>query len=95
MAVAPFPSHAEVFSALRATAQLLKRDWAYLHNGAYHFTMGDDWSLGVTPESARRLKIDLWRGGVSRCTVWTQVEDHSRLAEAVEGLVSEVLALTG
>lgn len=89
-----FPTHAELFDALRAVGRVLNREWAFLDNGVYHFTLGDDWSLGVAPESAGRLRLAVWRGGRSQCTVWSQVTDHSRLEEAVEGLASDVLTLT-
>lgn len=90
-----YPTDAEVFAALRAVGRVLERDWAYLHHGAYHFTLGNDWTLGLAPESAERLRLALWREGQSQCTVWTQVHDHSRLEESVEGLAAQALALTG
>lgn len=95
MRAAAYPSNADLFDALRAVARTLGREWAFLHEGTYHFTLGDDWSIGVTPESAGRLRLDAWRGGRNQCTVWTQATDHDRLEAGVEGLESEVLALTG
>lgn len=90
---APFPTDVEVFDALRVAGRTLKREWAYLYEGTYHFTLGEDWSIGVTPESAGRLRVDLWRSGRSQCTVWTQAHNHPRLEALVDGLAVEVSAL--
>lgn len=92
MATASFPSEPQVFDALRVAGRTLKREWTYLYRGAYHFTLADDWSIGVTPESAGRLRIELWRGSQNQCTLWSQALDHPRLEELVEQLATGVAA---
>jgi len=88
------PSEARVFQALVAVANALGERYAYWHQGSYHFTVGDGWTVALTPESADRFRIDGCLFGVARSTLWNFSDDLDRLAAVVVGLAREVRALS-
>lgn len=77
-----------------AVAAELGERYAYWHRGAYHFSLVDEWTIALTPESADRFRIDACRGGAPRTTLWSFSDDLDRLAAVVVGLAREVRALS-
>lgn len=88
-----FPSFRETEDALRVIARVLERDLAYLLGSTYHFVLEDDWSVAATPESARRFRLELWRHGRERATIWASVTDTPRLESVVSEMAAQVFAL--
>lgn len=92
---ARLPTYKQTFDALRVIGATLDEEWAYFAKGAYHFKLGDDWTVSASPESAARVRLEAHHGGRSRCSIWSPVDDHPRLRGVVLELACEVHALVG
>lgn len=89
---ATVPSTTEMLTALRFVADFLGVDRCWYHNGRFHFRVAVDRTVAITPESARRLRVETCWRTVPRGRTWTRIEDRDRLAELVRGAVDEMLA---
>ena len=89
MLAAP-PDTPTIFRALRGAADALKQNFAYSHDGTYHFALGEGWTISVSPESAGRLRLQACRWVTPVATLWTAATDIDRLQSAVLGLAQEI-----
>lgn len=77
------PSDARTFQALVLVASILGHRYAYWHRGRYHFTIDDEWSVAVSPESGDRFRVEACRYTVPVGRVWSLAGDADRLAGLV------------
>lgn len=94
-ATALHPSPEAILGALRVVGLELGEPRAYWWRGTYHFPLDqrDGWTIGVTPESAGRVKVGLYRWSRPADTLWARVVDTSRLASVVGDLASEFVGV--
>lgn len=85
------PSPEAIYDALRVVGLELGEPRAYWWRGTYHFPLDDrdGWTIGLTPESAGRVRVQLCRWSRARDTVWTRVVDTGRLAQVVAELARD------
>lgn len=86
------PSPEAILDALRVAGGVLGEPKAYWWRGTYHFPLEDrdGWTIGVTPESAGRVRVQRCHWSRPTDTVWARVVDTGRLAQVVADLAHEV-----
>jgi hypothetical protein len=78
----------------RLAAELgLELCWAWRRG--FHFSLGEGWTIGITPESADRFRVDLSHFLAPRATLYALASDEDRLAAVVLDLAGEVGVLPG
>lgn len=77
------PATSETLYVLRYAADLLDVTTCWYYLGAYHFRLGQTWSVAITPESAGRLRVDTCRLTISRDTRWCRCCDLRRLRNLI------------
>lgn len=87
---ASYPDFEETLTALGVVGRVLDRDVAFLYGSTYYFPLGEDWSVRVTPEGARRFRVDLAHGQDARASIWSRVENRSRLEDTTRELAGYV-----
>lgn len=87
------PTDRELVAALRVIAEALDDSIAYVHRGRFYWPLGNGWALAVSPDSARRIRLDACFGASPRATLWSEASDRSRLADLALALRHEVHAL--
>jgi hypothetical protein len=89
------PSPEALLGALRVVGLELGEPRAYWWRGTYHFPLDghDGWTIGVTPESAGRVKVGVYRWSRPVDTVWARVVDTGRLAQVVDELAHEIVGV--
>lgn len=81
------PTPEQMWPVLLRISGLLQEPVCWLYEGGYHFRTGvDGWTLAVSPDSARRIRLSACRGAVPVATVWATVDDDSRLEAVVRDL---------
>lgn len=73
----------EVHAALTAVAAVLGVDMCWLYRGDFHFCLGADWTVSLSPETAGRLRVETWYRLRGRDRRWVRIGDHDRLVELV------------
>jgi uncharacterized membrane protein len=90
--VAP-PTKMDMLIAKRLTARILGSAEAFEYQGITFFELGGGWLLGLSPDSAGRLRVVACYGATEVATLWALAWDHGRLAALVRGLRAEVATL--
>jgi hypothetical protein len=73
----------DVQAALEAVAVVLGVDSCWYYRGDFHFCLGEEWTVSLSPETAGRLRIETWRRLRLRDRRWARVDDRARLMELV------------
>jgi hypothetical protein len=78
-------------------AALLDERRGWMYRGAFHLrlTPDGDWTLGISGDSASRIRLDACHLGIVRATRWVREDDSARLAAVVLGIRDEVGASSG
>lgn len=86
------PSPEAILDALRVAGLELGEPRCYWWRGTYHFPLDghDGYTIGLTPESAGRVRVQLCRWSRPLDTVWARVADAGRLAQVVGDLAREI-----
>jgi hypothetical protein len=87
------PTDRQTVETLRFVAAKLETDVAYVFEGRFHFRLDSRWSVAVSPESAGRFRVSVFRDGRERATLWVLAGDRDRLADLVLSAKAEVAAL--
>lgn len=93
MLTAAPPTRLDTMIATRLVARALGTSAAFEVGETAYFELGDGWLLGLTPDSAGRLRVAACYGASEVATLWCLARDHGRLAALVRGLRDEVAAL--
>lgn len=72
-----------VFTTLKFIGNLLGVGVCWYHRGSFHFKVGVDRTVAVTPDSAGRFRVDTCHLTVPVDTKWTATHDRARLAQIV------------
>jgi hypothetical protein len=84
------PSPEAILDTLRVVGLELGEPRAHWWRGTYHFPLDQHGlTIGVTPESAGRVKVGVYRWSQPLDTVWSRVVDTGRLAQVVGDLAFE------
>jgi len=70
---------AVTLDVLRYVGNLLGQDVCWFLRGAFHFKLGNEWTVALSPESAGRFRVDTCHLTASRATKWCRATDRSRL----------------
>jgi hypothetical protein len=84
--------HGHVRTALDVAADVLEAEICWYYRGDFHFHLGDEWTVSITPETAGRLRVETWHRLRLRDRRWARVEDHARLVELVEAALERRFA---
>lgn len=87
------PTDRQTIEALRLVARALETDAAYVFEGRFHFRLDSRWSVAISPDSAGRFRVSVFRGARQGATLWTLAGDRDRLADLVLSAKAEVAAL--
>lgn len=87
------PTDRQTIEILRFVARVLETDAAYVFEGRFHFRLDSRWSVAISPESAGRFQVSVFRGARHRATLWVLAGDRDRLADLVLAAKAEVAAL--
>lgn len=87
------PTDRQTIETLRFVARALETDAAYVFEGRFHFRLDSRWSVAISPESAGRFRVSVFRDGRERATLWVLAGDRDRLADLVLSAKAEVAAL--
>lgn len=87
--IAP-PAPDRTLRVLRVIGAELGLDRCWLYQRRYHFTLGDGWTIALSPESAGRFRVEVCRWTRPVDTLWTLAEDDDRLAGLVADLAGGV-----
>lgn len=93
MLIARTPTDRQTIEALRHAARALETDAAYVFEGRFHFRLDSRWSVAISPDSAGRFRVSIFRGARERATLWALAGDRDRLADLVLSAKAEVAAL--
>lgn len=68
----------------------MERCWLY--RKSFHFPLADDWSIAISPDTADRLRVEVYHGltRVLGSTRWVLAGDSTRLIAIVTDLMGEV-----
>lgn len=88
--LAATPAIDRIESTLRHVAGLLDVDRCFLYRRSYHFSLGEGWSISITPESAGRFRVDACKWSRPVLRYWTLAQDEDRLAGLVLDLAGGV-----
>jgi hypothetical protein len=80
------PSCDRVFEVLVAVGELLGARRCYGYQRAFHFVLGDGWSIAISPESANRFRISACRWSRPTATFWIFDGENDRLAAVIARL---------
>lgn len=87
------PSPERIIDVLTRVGEALGEHVCWLYDGSFHFRLPEaGWTIAVTPESARRFRLESCRATAPRSTVWVLEDDDARLARVVQRLADEVRA---
>lgn len=75
--------HANVRAALEVAADVLVAEICWHYCGDFHFQLGNEWSVSITPETAGRLRVTTWYRLRPRDRKWTRSDDRNRIAQLV------------
>lgn len=80
--------------ALTTTADTLNVERCYLWQDGFHFPLRPGLSIVITPDSALRLRVEVFDGLTRRpdTTHWVLSGDRHRLVEVVNDLTDGVMA---
>lgn len=73
-----------VFTTLKFIGDTLGISICWYHRGSFHFKVGIDWTVSVTPDSAGRYRVDTCHLTVPVDTKWVAAHDRARLARLVQ-----------
>lgn len=68
---------------LRYVGNLLGQDVCWFLRGAFHFKLGNEWTVAISPESAGRFRVDTCHLTAARATKWCRAADRSRLESLI------------
>lgn len=94
MLTAAPPTRLDMLIATRVAAHVLDAPVAFEVGGTAYFELGDGWLLGLSPDSAGRVRVLACYGSTEVATLWSRARDLGRLAALVRGLRAEVAALS-
>lgn len=83
----------DMLVAKRLVAHVLGVSSAFEYQGSTFFELGGGWLLGLSPDSAGRVRVAACYGATELATLWALAWDHGRLAALVRGLRAEVATL--
>lgn len=81
-----------LLQSLTATGDALNIERCWLLRQSFHFVIADDWSVAITPDTADRLRVELYHRltrvpGTAR---WVLPGDWDHLMQVVTDLTDEV-----
>lgn len=81
-----------LLDALHTTGDALNLTRCWLHRKSFHFILDGDWSIAIAPDTADRLRVEVFHGlnRVAGLTRWVLAGDTDRLIEVVNDLAGEV-----
>lgn len=74
------PTGAETYEALLLIASVLGMHSCWLYRRRYHFTVGEGWTIALSPDSAGRFRLDTCRHTRIESSLWVLGDDHASLA---------------
>jgi hypothetical protein len=80
---APSPSPAETFTALQRIADVLGMHTCWLYQRRWHFSVGEGWTIALSPDSGGRFRIDTCRHTRTVASLWVLAEHRDSLADVV------------
>lgn len=83
------PDTEDLVTALDVAAEALGKSECWAVDGRYHFTLGAGWSLALSSDSARRIRVDICRRSIPRATMWCMVGCSDRLAGLVVRMANQ------
>ncbi len=83
------PETAELADALDVAAKALGRSECWAVDGRYHFTLSAGWSVALSSDSARRIRVDLCLRSTPRATMWCLAVSYVRLAGLVVKMANQ------
>lgn len=72
------------FQALKFIGDVLGVNVCWYHRGSFHFKVGVDRTVSITPDSAGRYRVDYCHLTVPVDTKWAAMHDRARLAQLVQ-----------
>lgn len=88
------PSVRELVHGVKLVAGVVGATKAtYCFDGRVRVDLAAGWSLVISPDDAGRLRIEAWRSGRARATMWCLAGDDDRLAELAAAARQEAAAL--
>lgn len=88
--LAATPAIDRIESTLQRVAELLDVDRCFLYRRSYHFSLGEGWTIAITPESAGRFRVAACKWSRPVVPFWTLATDVDRLAGLVLDLAGGV-----
>jgi hypothetical protein len=77
------PSPADTFAALQCIAGELGMHTCWLYQRRWHFSVGEGWTIALSPDSGGRFRIDTCRYTRTMASLWVLAEHRDRLAGVV------------
>lgn len=84
------PAPDRTLDVLERIAEVLELPVVWVWRRGYHFSLGDGWTIALTPQSADRFRVDLYHYLASRASLYALATDEERLAAVVLDLAREV-----
>lgn len=84
------PTKAQTYAAAVKVADALEQRIAFVYQRAYHFRLGDGWTLSLCAEDAGRFRLEACRWTIPVFTLWALADDHERLAALASDLAAEI-----
>lgn len=84
------PTKAQTYTAAVAVADALEQRIAFVYRGAFHFRLGDGWTLALSSEDAGRFRLDACRWTDPVSTLWALSDGHERLAALATEMAAEI-----
>lgn len=84
------PSKTATYAAAVAVASALNERIAFVYRDAYHFKLGDGWTLALSSEDAGRFRLDACRWTDPVSSLWALSDDHERLAALAIDMAREI-----
>lgn len=75
-----------LIEAIYTAARALDIWEVFAHDGRYHFTLGNGWSLAISADSADRIRVESCRLSHPVTRMWTFAQHPDRLAGLVRKL---------
>lgn len=89
------PDNERVLAACVFAASVLGVEVGYRLGRRTYLRAPEGWQVAICGESGNRLRVEAWHGAGRRATVWTQIDDHERLAALLTSMRSEMGAVAG
>ncbi len=83
------PETAELADALDVAAKALGRSECWAVDGRYHFTLSAGWSVALSSDSARRIRVDLCLRSAPRVSMWCMAANPDRLSSLVVKMANQ------